>query len=230
MPPFLAINTTAGTASEMTRFCIITNTDTHVKMAIVDWRCTPNIAINDPEVSRKHARLSAQAGGYVLEDLGSTNGTFVNGQRLMGPHMLQPGELILFADNASMVYEEIRIDQDATIISDPSVMAVPPIQDESVLATPQEAPLPEPQVSPPPPTYSEQVPPAPGGPYVQPSEPYPYQEEPRGKSRTWLYSGCGCLIVLLCVIVAGVYIVDTLNMWCFGPLEPLWNNFGFVCQ
>jgi alcohol dehydrogenase len=48
MPPFLAINTTAGTASEMTRFCIITNTDTHVKMAIVDWRCTPNVAINDP--------------------------------------------------------------------------------------------------------------------------------------------------------------------------------------
>jgi len=48
MPPFLAINTTAGTASEMTRFCIITNTDTHVKMAIVDWRCTPNIAVNDP--------------------------------------------------------------------------------------------------------------------------------------------------------------------------------------
>jgi len=48
MPPFLAINTTAGTGSEMTRFCIITNTDTHVKMAIVDWRVTPNIAINDP--------------------------------------------------------------------------------------------------------------------------------------------------------------------------------------
>ena len=48
MPPFVAINTTAGTASEMTRFCIITNTDTHVKMAIVDWRVTPNIAINDP--------------------------------------------------------------------------------------------------------------------------------------------------------------------------------------
>ncbi|MDD2733567.1 MAG: iron-containing alcohol dehydrogenase [Desulfuromonadaceae bacterium] len=48
MPPFLAINSTAGTASEMTRFCIITNTETHVKMAIVNWRCTPNIAINDP--------------------------------------------------------------------------------------------------------------------------------------------------------------------------------------
>ncbi|MGB7117025.1 MAG: FHA domain-containing protein [Anaerolineales bacterium] len=189
------------------------------------------IAISDPEISRKHARLSAQAGGYVLEDLGSTNGTFVNGQRLMGPHILQPGELIMFADNASMVYEEIRIDQDATIISDPSVTAIPPIHErEPVIATPREAPPPEPQVSPPPPVYSEQAPPAPVKPYVQPSEPYPYQEEPRGKSRTWLYSGCGCLIVLLCVIVAGAYIVDTLNMWCFGPLEPLWNTFGFVCQ
>lgn len=48
MPPFIAVNTTAGTASEMTRFCIITNTSTHVKMAIVDWRTTPNVAINDP--------------------------------------------------------------------------------------------------------------------------------------------------------------------------------------
>ena len=48
MPPFIAINTTAGTASEMTRFCIITNTSNHVKMAIVDWRVTPNVAINDP--------------------------------------------------------------------------------------------------------------------------------------------------------------------------------------
>ena len=48
MPPFIAINTTAGTASEMTRFCIITNTSNHVKMAIVDWRVTPTVAINDP--------------------------------------------------------------------------------------------------------------------------------------------------------------------------------------
>ncbi|MHC1697679.1 MAG: iron-containing alcohol dehydrogenase [Geobacteraceae bacterium] len=46
--PYIAINTTAGTASEMTRFCIITNTDTHVKMAIVDWRVTAQVAIVDP--------------------------------------------------------------------------------------------------------------------------------------------------------------------------------------
>ncbi len=48
MPAFIAINTTAGTGSEMTRFCIITDTSRKVKMAIVDWRVTPNIAINDP--------------------------------------------------------------------------------------------------------------------------------------------------------------------------------------
>ena len=48
MPPFIAINTTAGTASEMTRFCIITDMSRKVKMAIVDWRATPTVAINDP--------------------------------------------------------------------------------------------------------------------------------------------------------------------------------------
>ncbi len=48
MPPYMAINTTAGTASEMTRFCIITDTSRKVKMAIVDWRVTPNMAIDDP--------------------------------------------------------------------------------------------------------------------------------------------------------------------------------------
>jgi len=46
--PYIAINTTAGTASEMTRFCIITNLDTHVKMAIVDWRVTAKVCIVDP--------------------------------------------------------------------------------------------------------------------------------------------------------------------------------------
>ena len=50
--PMIAINTTAGTASEITRFCIITDTSRHVKMAIVDWRVTPQIAINDPELMK----------------------------------------------------------------------------------------------------------------------------------------------------------------------------------
>jgi alcohol dehydrogenase len=48
--PFVAVNTTAGTGAEMTRFCIITDTSRKVKMAIVDWKVTPNISINDPEL------------------------------------------------------------------------------------------------------------------------------------------------------------------------------------
>lgn len=46
--PLVAINTTAGTASEMTRFCIITDEARHIKMAIVDKNTTPIMAVNDP--------------------------------------------------------------------------------------------------------------------------------------------------------------------------------------
>ncbi|HBA6810433.1 TPA: L-threonine dehydrogenase [Escherichia coli] len=45
--PMIAINTTAGTASEMTRFCIITDETRHIKMAIVDKHVTPILSVND---------------------------------------------------------------------------------------------------------------------------------------------------------------------------------------
>ena len=48
--PLIAINTTAGTASEMTRFAIITDEKRHVKMAIVDKHTTPVLSINDPSL------------------------------------------------------------------------------------------------------------------------------------------------------------------------------------
>lgn len=50
MLPLVAINTTAGTASEMTRFAIITDETRHVKMAIVDWRTTPSLSVDDPDL------------------------------------------------------------------------------------------------------------------------------------------------------------------------------------
>lgn len=53
MIPLVAINTTAGTASEMTRFCIITDTSRKIKMAIVDKHTTPLISINDPILTVK---------------------------------------------------------------------------------------------------------------------------------------------------------------------------------
>ena len=48
--PLIAINTTAGTASEMTRFAIITDENRHVKMAIVDKHTTPMLSVNDPSL------------------------------------------------------------------------------------------------------------------------------------------------------------------------------------
>jgi len=50
IPPLIMVNTTAGTASEMTSFTIITDTKRHIKMAIVDPRITPDVAVNDPEL------------------------------------------------------------------------------------------------------------------------------------------------------------------------------------
>ena len=50
MMPMVAFNTTAGTAAEMTRFSIITDSKRHVKMAIIDNKITPMIAVNDPSL------------------------------------------------------------------------------------------------------------------------------------------------------------------------------------
>ncbi|EGQ9310051.1 L-threonine dehydrogenase [Vibrio vulnificus] len=67
MLPLIAINTTAGTASEMTRFCIITDEARHIKMAIVDKHTTPLISVNDPELMlAKPASLTAATGMDAL--------------------------------------------------------------------------------------------------------------------------------------------------------------------
>lgn len=65
--PLVAINTTAGTASEMTRFCIITDQSRHVKMAIVDKHVTPILSVNDPELMlAMPASLTAATGMDAL--------------------------------------------------------------------------------------------------------------------------------------------------------------------
>ncbi|MGX9462779.1 L-threonine dehydrogenase [Shewanella sp. A14] len=65
--PLIAINTTAGTASEMTRFCIITDEARHIKMAIVDKNTTPILSVNDPELMlEKPASLTAATGMDAL--------------------------------------------------------------------------------------------------------------------------------------------------------------------
>lgn len=65
--PLLAINTTAGTAAEMTRFCIITDEKRQVKMAIVDKHTTPFLSVNDPAMMvGKPSALTAATGMDAL--------------------------------------------------------------------------------------------------------------------------------------------------------------------
>ena len=52
------------------------------------------VVLQDPESSRRHARVIWQGGRYVIEDMGSTNGTFVNGMQITSPLALNPGDSI----------------------------------------------------------------------------------------------------------------------------------------
>jgi predicted component of type VI protein secretion system len=56
-----------------------------------------DVVIAERQVSRHHARIRLDGEWYVLEDLGSKNGTFLNGQELHEPHVLQDGDEIQIA-------------------------------------------------------------------------------------------------------------------------------------
>ncbi|KPD24096.1 L-threonine dehydrogenase [Idiomarina zobellii] len=78
--PLISINTTAGTASEMTRFCIITDPERHIKMAIVDQNVTPILSVNDPRLMvGMPANLTAATGmdalTHAVEAFVSTDAT-----------------------------------------------------------------------------------------------------------------------------------------------------------
>ena len=69
-----------------------------------------DIVVDDPEVSRHHARLTAHEDGYTLQDLGSTNGTFVSRDRLTGdPVTLKHGEIVSLGNNIAFEYQIIEI-------------------------------------------------------------------------------------------------------------------------
>ena len=78
--PMIAVNTTAGTASEMTIFCIITDEERHVKMALVDKNMTPIIAVNDANLMLNIPKALTAATGmdaltHAVEAYVSTNAT-----------------------------------------------------------------------------------------------------------------------------------------------------------
>ena len=157
---------------------------------------TNEIVINDAEISRRHARLTFQGGKYVLEDLGSTNGTFVNGQRLAGPRVLKAGEVVSFGEQIVLVFEASTFDAGATVAS-PRAAAVPSAS----------RPLPPPP--PPPIEYAGSV----------PASPAPSVPAPSAKlSPTVIYAAVGVFLVACCC-VGTLFVVDYLNIWCSFPFS-----------
>ena len=66
------------------------------------------VVINFPNVSGHHARLAWDGRQFVVEDLGSTNGTFVNGHRLTGPVQFRPGDVLSLGGSVELVLQTSR--------------------------------------------------------------------------------------------------------------------------
>jgi len=154
------------------------------------------IAINDAEISRRHARLTFQGGKYVLEDLGSTNGTFVNGQRLAGPRVLKAGEVVSFGEQIVLVFEAVVNDPGATMVSPRAAAAVSPVQRPA---------------SPPPPPPSDYVGSVPASPVSSAS---PLSEpSPKRTNIMPVIIGVGVLFFLcLCGLI--LWYIDSNYLWC----------------
>jgi pSer/pThr/pTyr-binding forkhead associated (FHA) protein len=83
---------------------------------------TNDIIFPDPEVSRRHSRLSLTPRGYVLEDLDSTNGTFVNGEQLTEPRLLLVGDQIGLSQKLIITFELASDAGDAMLSIEPEVI------------------------------------------------------------------------------------------------------------
>jgi len=173
---------------------------------------TNEITINDAEISRRHARLTFQGGKYVLEDLGSTNGTFVNGQRLAGPRVLKAGEVVSFGEQIVLVFEVTNIDSGATMISPRAAAAVPS--------------APRPAMPPPPPSpaeYAGSVPASPATPGAPASA--------RKMNLTPIIIGVVVFLILCCCISVFVWVDadQTGARWCTFPFSILAQLLGSSC-
>ena len=146
------------------------------------------IQINDAEVSRKHARLQYQGGKYVIEDLGSTNGTHVNGQRIMSAYVLRSGDVVSFGEGIVLAFDASDQDPAATL----AVARPAPQTHQSMHAPPPVQP------------YAGQVPAGPApipAPIGRKTNPLP------------IIIGVGAL-VFICACLAFLWWVDSQSLWC----------------
>lgn len=65
-----------------------------------------DLTLSSAGISRLHSRIERSYGQYTLIDMESTNGTFVNDQRLYGTHVLNHGDLIRLASAVTMLFED----------------------------------------------------------------------------------------------------------------------------
>ena len=74
-----------------------------------------DLVLEDPEVSRRHAVLRRSGASVVVEDLDSTNGTFVNGERIRSPRTVRPGDELRIGRTTLEIEPDPRSDD--TIVS-----------------------------------------------------------------------------------------------------------------
>jgi predicted component of type VI protein secretion system len=188
---------------------------------IIGRDASNGVAINDSEVSRKHAKLSLHGSAYVVQDLGSTNGTFVNGQRITGSQVLNPGDTVSFGENIVLVYEAAH-DPNATVISSAQApKTVAPVSRPAPAPAP--APVPAPAYAPVQ-AYSGQV----------PAGPVPMAAAPEKKSSKALI--IIIVLIILCLILACIAIFVWVDAdksgarWCMFPFSIIGKMLGAVCQ
>lgn len=174
-----------------------------------------DLVVNDPEVSRRHARLVLEGTNYRLEDLGSTNGTFIRGQRLAAPVMLKPGEIITLGEKVVLRYEvSSSSDPNATVAvqrgTQPQVAPAVPVAPPP--ATPPAPVMPAVPVAPPPQAAYRPIPAAPVAPPMGMNIPAaPVQPKKKSKALVIILVIVG-ILVLLCVVP--FIIVDLTNSYC----------------
>lgn len=182
-----------------------------------------DVVLSDPEISRRHARLFVQDGQFFLEDLGSTNGTFINGRRVHAPTRLQDSDVIEFGESIRLQFLQSGGDE-----LDP--LPPPVIVDAELPLAARERPGPTKPLSgepPPPPSPVYRTPPTDTDLLTVPDED---DEEPAMRSnrgRTLL--GCGCLVLIVLFICAvTVFILDSQfpNVLYCGPLRGLFDLLG----
>jgi pSer/pThr/pTyr-binding forkhead associated (FHA) protein len=184
-----------------------------------------DFVINDAEVSRKHARLSLEGDRYKIEDLDSTNGTYIDGQRLIGPHLLSLGEVIMLGDNVGVVFEGEPSEPDLTIPGTLDLGSTP----VAAIPTPVDNYVPPP-VSPT--MGSENFPQPPAG--VLEPEPETEQAEETGRKpmNSWLMAGCGCLLVVIVLLIALLVFIDQPwkaggGLYCVSPFDVIFRALGY---